>query len=35
VVASDKLFSWLNQNQPVRLLPLLPDLPVLIPEATS
>jgi predicted transposase YdaD len=27
VVASDKLFYWLFQNQPDRILPLLPDLP--------
>ncbi len=27
MVASDKLFCWLFQNQPDRILPLLPDLP--------
>jgi hypothetical protein len=27
VVASDKLFYWLFQNQPDRILSLLPDLP--------
>jgi predicted transposase YdaD len=27
VVASDKLFYWLFQQQPDRILPLLPDLP--------
>ncbi len=27
MVASDKLFYWLFQNQPDRILPLLPDLP--------
>ena len=27
VVASDKLFYWLFQHQPDRILPLLPDLP--------
>jgi hypothetical protein len=33
VVASDKLFYWLFQNQADRILPLLPDLPALILEA--
>jgi len=32
VVASDKLFYWLFQNQPDRILPLLPDLP---PDASG
>ena len=27
MVASDKLFYWLFQYQPDRILPLLPDLP--------
>ncbi len=27
MVASDKLFYWLFQHQPDRILPLLPDLP--------
>jgi hypothetical protein len=27
MVASDKLFYWLFQNQPDRILSLLPDLP--------
>jgi len=35
VVASDKLFFWLFQNQLDCILPLLPDLSVLIPESTS
>ena len=32
VVASDKLFYWLFQHQPDRILPLLPDLP---PDASG
>ena len=32
MVASDKLFYWLFQHQPDRILPLLPDLP---PDATG
>jgi predicted transposase/invertase (TIGR01784 family) len=32
VIASDKLFYWLFQHQPDRILPLLPDLP---PDASG
>ena len=31
--ASDKLFYWLFQEEPDRILQLLPDLPTLILEA--
>jgi hypothetical protein len=34
VVASDKLFYWLFQHQPDRILPLLPDL-LLMPGGTG